>query len=141
MSARRMNVNARSSSSAIAQALGMPELPELRDVAREEQPDRPVDQDAELPRYERQLVQVVCPRDPPAEEAAEREAEDVGDALVPPERRHLAEHAVAVRLRLAGQVFRESPRLAERVLTGGRVERARCCLVRDAGAVAERPHI
>ena len=96
---------------------------------------------AQLPREERQLVEVVRPRDEPAEEAGEAEAEHVGDALVAAERGHLAEHAVAVRLRLAGEVLGEAAGLAERVLRGRRVDLAGRGEVRDGGAVAERPDV
>ena len=82
-------------------ARGWPSMPELGDVAAEEERDRPVGDDAQLPREQRQLVEVVRPRDEPAGEAAEPAAEHVGDALVAAERRDLAEHPVAVRLRLA----------------------------------------
>ena len=54
-----------------------------------------------------------------------RQAEHLGDPLVAAERRDLAEHAVAVGLRLAGQVLRQAAGLAQRVLARGRVERAR----------------
>ncbi len=77
----------------------MAEHRELDDVAAEEQRDRPVDDDAQLPREQRELVQVVRPRHEPAGEAPEVEARDLRDALEAAERRDLAEHAVAVRLR------------------------------------------
>src|SRR3712207_7531475 len=51
------------------------------DVAPEEEGNRPVGHDARLPRQERQLVEVVRPRDEPAREAAEGHAEHVRDAL------------------------------------------------------------
>ena len=118
----------------------MAEAPELHDVAAEEQRGRPVGDDAELPREQRQLVQVVRPRHPPAEEAAQGQAHHLGDALVPAERGHLAHHPVAVRLGIALEVLREPPRLAERVLARRRV-RQLAARVRDARAVAERPHV
>ena len=90
---------------------------------------------------ERQLVQVVRPGHEPAEEAAQREAEHVGDPLVAAERRDLAEHAVAVRLGVAGQVLREPSGLAERVLGGRRVGPARCRPFGTPRAVAERPDV
>src|SRR5919202_6801482 len=44
------------------------DIAELDDVAAEEQRDGPVGHDAELPREERELVQVIGARDEPAEE-------------------------------------------------------------------------
>ena len=119
----------------------MAEHRELGDVAAEEERDRPVGDDAELPGEERQLVEVVRPRDEPADEAAKAEAEDVRDPLVAPEGRHLAEHAVAVRLRARPEVLREPPGLAQRVLAGRRVGLAGRRGVRHARAVAERPDV
>ena len=87
---------------------------------------------------ERELVQVVGARHPPAEEAVEAQAEHLGDPLVPAERRDLAEHLVAVRLWRAGQVLRQAPGLAERVLARGRVGPV-ALRVGDERAVAERP--
>ena len=58
-----------------------------------------------------------------------------------PERRDLAEHPVAVRLRRAGQVLREPPRLAERVLARRWIDDAWCLRVGHRGAIAERPHV
>ena len=52
----------------------------LGDVAAEEERDCPVRDDAQLSRQERELVQVVRPRDEPGREAAEAEAHQVGDA-------------------------------------------------------------
>ena len=89
----------------LAQPPRVAEHAELGDVAAEEERRRPVDDDAELPRQERQLVQVVRPRHEPAGEAAQPHPEHVGDALVAAERRDLAEHPVAVRLRLAARFF------------------------------------
>ncbi len=119
----------------------MAEHRELGDVAAEEERHGPVGDDPELARDERELEEVVRPRDEPAEEAAEAQAEHVGDPLVAAERRHLAEHPVAVRLRLAPEVLRQPPGLAERVLAGRRVGLLRRRLVGDAGAVAERPDV
>src|ERR687886_1781164 len=96
-------------SSLIAEARGMSEHPELCDVAAEEERDGPVDDDAELPRQERQLVQVIRPRHEPAEEPAQPQAEDVGDPLVPPQRRYLPEHAVTVGLRRAAEGLPKPP--------------------------------
>ena len=79
-------------------------MPELGDVAAEEERDGPVGDDTRASAMSSgQLVEVVRPRDEPAEEAAEAEAEDVGDPLVAAERRHLAEHPVAVGLRVAAR--------------------------------------
>src|SRR5262249_62163684 len=81
-SSRSISAKARSNS-LIAEPARVTEHPELGDVAAEEQRHRPVGDDAQLPRDQRQLVQVVRPRDPPAEEAAEVQAEHLRDALVP----------------------------------------------------------
>src|SRR3954468_2202835 len=139
---RRSSSNAAArSSSLIAGPACMTEHRELGDVAAEEEPDRPVGDHAELSRHERELVEVVRPRDEPADEAAEAEAEDVGDPLVPAERRDLAEHPVAVGLWLAAEVLRQAAGLAERMLARGRIELAGRGLVGHAGAVAERPDV
>jgi len=116
------------------------ELSELGDVAAEEERHRPVDDDPELPLRERELVQVVRPRHPPAGEAAQAQAEHLRDPLVPAERRHLAQHSVAVRLRRPDEVPREAPSLAECVLGRRRVGTV-AARVRDARAVTERPHV
>src|SRR5712691_6416166 len=97
----------RPSWSGIADPARVPEHPELGDVAAEEERGRPVGDDAQLPGEERQLVQVVRPRHEPAEESAEAQAHDVGDALVAAERGDLAEHAVTIRHRCSLQVARE----------------------------------
>src|SRR5947208_9458251 len=81
-SSRSMNATARSNS-LIAEPLGMAEHAQLGDVALEEQRHCPVRDDAQLPREQRQLVEVVRPRDPPAEKAAELESHKLGDSLVP----------------------------------------------------------
>jgi hypothetical protein len=65
----------------------MAEPAQLGDVAAEEECDRPVDDDAELPREERKLVEVVRPRHEPAEESAWVHAEDGRDPLVVPDAR------------------------------------------------------
>src|SRR2546422_8330973 len=109
---------------ALLEPCRMPEHPELGEIAAEEEGDGPIDDDAELPLRQRQLVQVIAPCDEPAEEAAEPEAEHVGDALVAAERRHLPEHPVAVRLRVTPEVLRKPAGLAEGVLAGRRVRRA-----------------
>src|SRR5919108_1254433 len=119
MSARARNSYARRSSD-VAKALGVAEHPELGDVAAEEERGRPVGDDAQLPRQERELVQVVRAGDEPAGEAAQVDPEHVRDPLVAAERRDLAEHPVAVRTRLAAEVLGEAARLAERVLGGRR---------------------
>src|SRR5919205_2335372 len=99
MSARVRNSYARLSSD-VAKALGMAEHPELGDVAAEEERGRPVGDDAQLPREERELVQVVRPCHEPAREADQAQPEHVGYPLVAAERCHLPEHSVAVRLAL-----------------------------------------
>src|SRR5207244_5338766 len=126
MSARVRNSYARLRSSDVAKALRVAEHPELGDVAAEEERGRPVGDHAQLPREERELVQVVGPGDEPAREAAQADPQDVRDPLVAAERRHLAEHPVAVRARLALEVLRQAAGLAERVLAGRRVELAGC---------------
>src|SRR5437763_16189800 len=103
---RSSSANARSNSR-VAEPLRMAEHPELGDIAAEEQRDRPIRDHAQLSREQWELVEVVRPRDPPAEEAAELEAHHVGDPLVAAERRDLAEHPVAVGLRVAAQVLRQ----------------------------------
>ena len=84
------------SSSAIAEPPRVTEHAQLGDVAAEEERDRPVGDDAELSGEKRQLVEVVRPRHDPAEEAAQRDAEDERDPFVAAERRDLPERAVAV---------------------------------------------
>src|SRR4029078_10301704 len=79
-------------------------------------------------------------RDEPAEEPAEAEPRKLRDALVAAERRDLAEHAVAVRLRGTGEVLCEPPCLPERVLAGRRIDGAGRAGIRYRRAVAERPH-
>src|SRR5919108_6596855 len=110
MSARARNSYARRSSD-VAKALRVAEHPELGDVAAEEERGRPVGDDAQLSRQERELVQVVRAGDEPAREAAQAEAEDVRDSLVAAERRHLAEHPVAIGPWLAVEVLRQPARL------------------------------
>src|SRR5207237_6130891 len=94
------NAKARSNS-LIAEPLRMTEHAELGDVSLEEERHGPVRDDAQLPGEQRQLVRVVRPGDPPAEEAAELEPHHLGDALMPADRRSLPQHPVAVRLRVA----------------------------------------
>ena len=125
----------------VAQLPRMAEHRELDDVAAEEERHRPVDDDAELSGEQRQLVQVVRPRDEPAGKAPEVDARKLGDPLEAAERRDLAEHPVPVRLPVAGQVLRESARLAQRVLARRRIDGARRLAVLDSRAVAERPHV
>src|SRR5439155_9248830 len=96
--------------------LRMAEHAQLGDVAAKEERRRPVGDDPQLPSEQWQLVEVIRPRDEPAGKPAEEGSGDLRDALVAAERRHLTEHAVPIRLRLARQVLRESPRLAQRVL-------------------------
>src|SRR5437763_10690631 len=104
------------SASTSLKSLRVSERAELGDVAAEEERRRPVGHDAQLPGQQRQLVEVVRPRDEPAGEAAQVEAEHVRDPLVAAERGDLAEHAVAIRLQLAAEVLREPAGLAESVL-------------------------
>src|SRR5215510_2315404 len=104
------------SRSLIAEAPRVAEHAQLGDVPPEEQRDRPIGHDAELPGEERQLVEVICPRYEPPDEAPQRDAEDECDPLVAAEGGYLAEHAEAVRLRVAAQVLHEAPGLSECVL-------------------------
>src|SRR5678809_1358298 len=90
-----MCIRDRASSSRI-EAAWMAEHRQLGDVAAEKERGRPVGDNAELPREQGQLVEVVRTRDEPAEEAGEAQAEDVGYSLVAAERRHLPQHLVAV---------------------------------------------
>src|SRR5437588_7010124 len=108
MSARAKNAYARPRSSDITESLRVAEHPELGDVAAEEERGRPVGDHAQLPREERELVQVVRAGDEPAGEAAQADPQDVRDPLVAAERRHLAEHPVVVRTRLAADVLRQA---------------------------------
>src|SRR5437660_1455791 len=81
-SGRAKNAYARPRSSDITESLRVAEHPELGDVAAEEERGRPVGDDAQLPRQERELVQVVRAGDEPAREAAQADAQHVGDPLV-----------------------------------------------------------
>ena len=81
---------------------------------------------------------------PPAEEAAELEAERIGDPLVAAERRDLPEHAVPVGLLLVAvchstQVAGDGSSLSKRVLARRRIECVWRCRVTHGRAVAERP--
>src|SRR6188472_1621898 len=127
------------SSSAIAEPSRVSEHAQLGDVAAEEEGDRPVGDDPELPGEKWELVEVVRPRDEPADEAAERNAEDERDSLVPAERSHLPERAVPVPLGSASEVLREPACLAQCVLRGRRIRGAGRRGVRHTGAVTERP--
>ena len=83
---------------------GWPSVAELGDVAPEEERRRPVGDDAELARDERQLVRggsVRVTNQPGKPRSAQ--AQHVGDPLVAAERRDLAEHPVAVGLRVAAR--------------------------------------
>src|SRR5947208_6520412 len=98
------------SASTSLKSLRVSERAELGDVAAEEERGRPVGDDAQLPGQERQLVEVVGPRHPPAGEARQLEAEHVRDAAVAAECCDLAEHPVPVRPPLvAGEVASEAP--------------------------------
>src|SRR5438034_1028920 len=140
ISPRARKAYARASFLSIAEALRVAERAELGDVAAEEERDGPVSHDAQLPREQRKLVQVVGAGDEPADEARQADAEHIGDALVAAERRDLAEHAVTVRLRLAGEVLCEPAGLPQGVLAGRRVG-VGARLIWDARAVAERPDV
>ena len=119
----------------------MAEQAELGDVSPEEERRRPVDEDANLPRQEWKLVEVVGARHEPAREASEPQTQHLCDSLVATEGRHLSEHSIAIGPGLAGQVLRKSPRLPQRVLAGGRVVLAGCRLVRHPRSVPESPDV
>ena len=70
--------------------------PKLHDVAPEEQRPRPVGDDPDLAADHRQRVQVVGPRDEPAEEPAKPAAQAARRSPVASQRRDLAEHPIAV---------------------------------------------
>src|SRR6476469_460263 len=108
--------SAQRSKSLIAEPPRMAEPAQLGDVPAEEERHGPVGQDAQFPRDERKLVEVIRTRDEPADEPAERDAEDERDPLVAAERGHLSEHPEAVRLLVAAQVLREPASLPKRVL-------------------------
>ena len=114
---------------------------ELGDVAPEEERHRPVDDDAELPRQQGELVQVIRPADEPAEEAAEAKSHHVGDSLVPAECGHLAQHPVAVGAHVATKVLGQPAGLAKGVLAGGRVGVVGRRRVGHVRAVSERPDV
>ena len=91
---------------------------------------------------QRQLVEVVRARDEPAGEAAQAQPEHVRDPLVAAERRHLAEHPVAVRLRSSPWRFLARRRACRSACwRGRRVGRSGRREVRHARAVAERPDV
>ena len=115
----------------------MAEAGELGDVAPEEERGRPVDDDADLPGEERQLEEVIATGDEPAGKTTDTYSEHVRNPLVAPERRHLPEHPVRIRTRLAGEVVRERSCLAECVLARRRIEPAGRRLVRHRRTVAE----
>ena len=123
------------------EAAGVAKHGELGDVPAEAERDGPVGDDPQLSRRERELIEVVCPRREPAEEAAEAEPEHVADPLVAPQRRHHPAHAVAIRPRRPLQVLRQSPRLAEGVLARRWIRVVWRGRVQHAGAVAKRPDV
>src|SRR5512132_258658 len=104
------------SSSVVAEPPRMPEHAQLGDVPPEQERHGPVRHDAKLPREERQLIEVVRPRHEPADEPAQRHAEDECDSLVAAERGDLAEHAEAVWLRVSAQILHEASGLSKRML-------------------------
>src|SRR5215211_559131 len=120
---------------------GLLEDAQLGDVAPEEERHCPIGHDTQLPGEQRQLVEVIGPRHPPAEEALEREAEYRRDALVPTERRDLAQCSVAIGPQLAADVLRQASCLAQCMLARRRVDLARGGCVRHRRAVAERPDV
>src|SRR5438132_7386904 len=123
------------------ESLRLTEHSELGDVPPEEERRSPIGDDAQLSRQQRQLVEVVRPRNEPAGEAAEEKTGNLRDPFVASERRDLAEHAIPVWPRLAGDVLHEPACLAKRVLARRRVELAGSRQIRNACAVAECPHV
>ena len=78
--------------------LGWPRLVELGDVPGKQERGRPVGCDAKLPIRSGSSVEVIeCGRRTSQGTPREVDAEDVGDALVAPESRHLPQHPVARR--------------------------------------------
>src|SRR5918995_7035902 len=128
-------------SSSATETPGLLEDTQFGDVAPEEERHRPVGHDTQLPGKQRQLVEVIGPRHPPAEEALEREAEHRRDALVATKSRDLAQTPVAIGLWFAGEVLRQASCLAQCMLARGRVDPARGGGVRHRRAVAERPDV
>src|SRR3954469_1618871 len=122
MSPRARKPYARARWSPIAEAPRVAEHRELGDVAAEEERGRPVGYNAQLPREQGQLVEVVAAGHEPADEAGEPCTGDVGDSLVPAERGALAEHPVAVGANLPCDVLREPACLPQGVLRRRRVE-------------------
>ena len=114
---------------------------ERSDVAREAQRRRPVSDDAKLPAQEGQGVQVVAPGDEPTGKSRQVDPEDVRDPLEAAERRHLAEHAIAVGLGDAGEVSRQAACLSQGVLASRWIGAARRLCVRDGSAVPECPDV
>src|ERR671910_509953 len=108
-------------SSSATETPGLLEDTQFGDVAPEEERHRPVGHDTQLPGKQRQLVEVIGPRHPPAEEALEREAEHRRDALVATKSRDLAQTPVAIGLWFAGEVLRQASCLAQCMLARGRV--------------------
>ena len=113
------------------------EARQLGDVAPEEERRRPVRDDPGLAAEERQRIEVVGAGDEPAEEARDVDAHHVGDALVAAERRDLAQHPVAVRLRGRRSRFFASRRAWRSACwqVGGSV----CPGVRVFGTAAQSP--
>jgi hypothetical protein len=74
-------------------------------------------------------------------EASEPQAQHLRDSLVATKCRHLSQHAIAVRLGLAGQVLRKSPCLAESVLASRRVVLAGCRSFGTRAPFPQRPDV
>src|SRR6185503_2705980 len=94
---------------------------ELGHVAPEERRGRPVREHSQAPGQERKLEHVVATGEQPAWDSPYAELADHRDAVATPERGHLASRAIAIRTRGAPEVPGERARLAQGVLTGGRV--------------------
>jgi len=109
-------------------------------VSREEQVERPVERDADLPAQSGHLVEVDRAPEEPGEDAGDAEAEDLRDGRAVAERAHLAERVEREGLlgrapQRGHDVFSEAPRLAGRVL-GSRRARLPGLRVKDPRAVA-----
>src|SRR5262245_1930132 len=124
----------------LADRTRMADRADLRRIAREGQPDRPVDDRAHLAGGAGDLTHVVGPGHPPGDEAADAERPELADGLVTAEVDEGCKRLVGERLRarrrtqLAGDVVRKPLALANRVLGRGRARGAVVAArVRDRG--------
>jgi hypothetical protein len=117
--------------------------PELRDVARQESVEHPVDQEAELAVESGKLRRVHAAPEKPRGQPGDADAEDLGDRIAAAERGQLPEPREGERAGRAAAERRQDVRgtglgLAKRVL-GGRGRRRPVCEA-DQGAVTESPY-